>query len=85
MELLIKRLNYVDVQERNILDKPLWWHLKGLSYTASGYGAKIPSSKMALIDGRKYRIYYTICSNAGSIWVKIKGKKYFVNEIRSTK
>lgn len=33
------------VKELEFVDAPLWWHEKGLSYTASGYGEKIPTRR----------------------------------------
>lgn len=57
---------------------PLWWQLKGLSYTASGYGKKIPTAhkvKAVGVDGRErwYRVYCTIYSNIGTCWIDRKG------------
>jgi hypothetical protein len=56
----------------------LWWQEKGLSYTASGYGAKIPSARMVYIDGRWRRVYVTQYGNAGSAWILVKGVKVSV-------
>lgn len=33
------------VKELEFMDAPLWWHEKRLSYTASGYGEKIPTRR----------------------------------------
>lgn len=46
-----------------------------------GYGQKITTDMVVILDdGKKYRVYLTICSNIGSIWVKIKGKKYYLHQ-----
>lgn len=50
-------------------DAPLWWHTKGLSYTASGYGKRIPTRRMIKLDGRWRRVYCCIYSNSGTCYV----------------
>lgn len=61
------------------IDKPLWWHKKGLSQTASGYGTKLTSSRcIKLSDGRIRRVYVTQCSNAGSAWVILDCEKVYL-------
>lgn len=52
-------------------DAPLWWHKQGLSYTASGYGKKIPTASMVKIPGspRWRRVYCCIFSNIGTCYV----------------
>lgn len=54
-------------------DAPLWWHKQGLSYTSSGYGAKIPTRHMIKWDGKWRRVYCIIYSNSGTLYI---GKKY---------
>jgi hypothetical protein len=63
-----------------LLDRPLWWHVQGLSYTASGYGAKIPTRGMVHYQGRDRRIYCTIYSNSGTCWIVVKGRKHIVSD-----
>ena len=50
---------------------PLWWHEQGLSYTASGYGRRIPTPYMVqLPDSPRWRRVYCCCfSNAGTCYV----------------
>jgi hypothetical protein len=45
----------VSVEHR---EQPLWWQERGLSYTASGYGAKIPSRYMIKWEGRWRRVMW---------------------------
>ena len=54
------------------------WQKAGLSYTATGYGARIPSSHMIEYEGRWRRVYVTIYSNAGTAWITVKGQKIVV-------
>jgi hypothetical protein len=55
------------------------WQKAGLSYTATGYGAKIPSTRCVVLpDGRKRRVYITIYSNIGSAWIILDHKKLFL-------
>ena len=66
---------------RRIIYAPMPWHLAGLTYTASGYGAKIPSRWMAVCrDGRKRRIYVVCYSNAASMFIVLGGKKTIIPE-----
>jgi hypothetical protein len=60
-------------------EKPLPWQSAGLQFTASGYGRKIPTSKVIYLGGRMYRIYCTICSNIGTCWVNVQGRRVIVD------
>jgi len=63
-----------------VKDNPLWYHLAGLSQTASGYGGKLTSSKMLRIKGEKIwrRIYVMCYSNNGTSYILIKGRKVII-------
>lgn len=61
------------------VEKPLSHHKMGPSYTATGYGAKIPTEKMAVIMGRAYRVYVAIFSNSGTSYVLMGGQRVIVN------
>ena len=61
------------------LDRPLWWHLRGLTQTASGYGAKLTSSRcVRLPDGRVRRVYITQWSNAGTAWITLNNRRVYL-------
>ena len=61
--------------------KELPWQRRGLTYTATGYGAKIPSRWLVeLPDGRKRRLYITQFSNAGSAWFLAGGVRVYVSD-----
>lgn len=47
----------------------LWWQDKGLSYTASGYGKRIPTEYMVKFNGKWRRVYCCIYSNAGTLYI----------------
>lgn len=66
-------------EEVELIESPLWFHKKGLLYTSSGYGSKIPTSYKVKFKNRLYRVYCTIYSNSGSTWIKSKGEKYYVS------
>lgn len=53
--------------------KPLWWQDAGLTFTASGYGRRIPTRYMIRIDGKWRRVYCIIFSNCGTLFI---GKIY---------
>lgn len=48
---------------------PLPFHDAGLSYTASGYGRRIPTRFMVHVSGRWHRVYLCQFSNAGSAYI----------------
>ena len=50
-------------------ESPLWWQERGLSYTASGYGRKIPTRYMVRLNGKWRRVYCAIFSNSGTLYI----------------
>jgi hypothetical protein len=48
---------------------PLWWQEKGLSFTATGYGRKIPTRYMIRLNGKWRRVYCCIFSNSGTCYI----------------
>lgn len=57
----------------------LWWQQKGLQFTASGYGKKIPTPYMIKVRGRWKRVYCCIYSNIGWEYIVCNGKKLTIN------
>lgn len=55
----------------------LWWQEKGLSFTASGYGRRIPTTHMVRHNGRWRRVYCYIVSNSGTCYIE-QGKDWIV-------
>ncbi len=53
----------------------LWWQKKGLQYTTSGYGRKIPTIHMVQLpdDPIWRRVYCCIYSNSGTCYVEKLG------------
>lgn len=45
-----------------------------------GYGRKISTDYMAIVNNKKMRVYCCCISNSGSLYVEIKGEWYFVRE-----
>ena len=58
--------------------KLLWWQKRGLSYTATGYGSKIPTAIMVWYSGRWRRVYCTIYSNSGTCWIVVRNERQIV-------
>jgi len=50
-------------------ESPLWWQEKGLSYTATGYGKRIPTRYMVCYNGKWRRVYCAIYSNIGTCYI----------------
>lgn len=55
-------------------------HKQGLSYTATGYGSKIPTQYKVKYNGRFYRVYCAIFSNIGTLYIISKGSKITVKD-----
>jgi hypothetical protein len=60
---------------------PMAHHKLGLTYTASGYGRKIPSPYKVMIGKRFHRLYTCIFSNIGTCYVIIGGVPCYVSDI----
>lgn len=56
-------------------EKPLYHHVHGLQYTATGYGSKIPTRYMVKYDNRWYRVYSMCYSNVSTEYVLIDSEK----------
>jgi hypothetical protein len=63
----------------DLIDAPLSWQRAGLQQTASGYGKQLTMQEKIHYMGRKYRLYCTCFSNAGSVWFTVRGRKIYVN------
>ncbi|WP_395652458.1 hypothetical protein [Brevundimonas sp.] len=48
---------------------PLWWQERGLSYTASGYGNRIPTRHMVRWNGKWRRVYVCCYGNSGTCYI----------------
>jgi hypothetical protein len=72
------KIKYIDYEEKNLIERRLWWQKQNLSYTASGYGKKIPTTKMLKIGKKLYRIYCMIYSNSGSCYIEKNKQKFFL-------
>ena len=60
---------------------PLWWHDKGLSQTASGYGSKLTTPYKVEHNGRLYRVYCVCWSNSGTLYIQSKGENLYIREM----
>ena len=68
---------YADRSEL-VYDPPEWMK-RGLQETASGYGKRLNSGLKISFNGKLYRIYVTIFSNAGTCWFVTKGRRIIVS------
>lgn len=51
-------------------ERPTWWQKRGLSYTATGYGRRIPTRFKVKVNGRWHRVYCCIFSNSGTCYIE---------------
>jgi hypothetical protein len=75
----IVRDNYIDADRSELHYAPPEWMKRGLTETASGYGRRLNSGLKIDFEGRLYRIYITIFSNAGTAWFIVKGRRITVS------
>lgn len=68
------------VEYMEVKTKPLLWQEKGLQYTASGYGSKIPTQFMVKHGKQWKRVYCRIYSNIGTLYIKA-GKEMLIVQI----
>jgi len=61
-------------------ENPTWWQLKGLSYTATGYGNKIPTYYMVKHNGRMKRVYCRIFANIGTCYIVSNGRELIIDD-----
>ena len=52
---------------------PMAHHKAGLSFTSTGYGARMPTVHMIRVNGKWRRVYCRIYSSSGTLFI---GKKY---------
>lgn len=74
---IVSHVSWGDLPEGARRVKLLKWQKLGLSFTASGYGRRIPTSRMIRLNGRWRRVYCCIFSNSGTCYVE-QGKDWIV-------
>ena len=60
----------------------LLWQEKGLQYTASGYGSKIPTRYKVKHNNRWKRVYCCIYGNSGTLYI-MQGKDRLIVDIEN--
>ena len=65
--------------ELETIESPLWFHLKGLMQTATGYGSKLTTQYKVKYNNRLYRVYCHCFSNCGSLYIIVKNNRVFLN------
>lgn len=60
--------------------KRMWFQEQGLQYTASGYGAKIPTQYMVKWNGKWRRVYCKISNNIGTCYIGNIKDGLFIND-----
>ena len=53
----------------DVIESPLAHHKRGLSYTATGYGNRIPTTYMVKWQGKWRRVYAACYGNAASTYI----------------
>ena len=53
----------------DLIEAPLWWQLKGLQQTASGYGSRLVTPYKVKFNDKWRRVYCRQYSNAGTLYI----------------
>lgn len=61
-----------------LIEKPMWYHKRGLSQTATGYGKKLNTGLMIHFENRLRRIYCHCFSNVGTCYILVKGETIII-------
>lgn len=64
-----------------LIDAPMAHHVRGLSYTRTGYGKRIPTRYKLAYNGRLYRVYCCIFSNVGTCFITVRGVDHIVSGV----
>ena len=61
--------------------EPMPHHKRGLSWTATGYGVRIPTEYMVKVNNRWRRVYCRIFSNIGTLYIGKSAKDGIIVDI----
>ena len=61
-------------------EKLLPWQERGLMYTPTGYGTKIPTRKQLFVLNRWRRVYSDIFANSGTAYVIVNGQEVNIDD-----
>lgn len=78
-------VKYVPDSAQFIKGPLLWWQKRGLMYTRTGYGKKIPTEYLVKWDGRTYRVYCAIFSNSGVLYITRQKEDYCIRDYEAFK
>ena len=67
------------IKAEEVIIAPLWFHVRGLMQTATGYGKKLKTEYKIRHNGRLYRVYCHIFSNCGTLYIISRNMKLTVN------
>jgi len=70
---------FIHTAPEDLIEAPLQWQREGRQQTATGYGAKLTTSRKIRFNGKEYRIYCTCYSNSGTCWFTVKGRRINVS------
>jgi len=73
-------VRYLPDEARVVRGPLLWWQKRGLMYTRSGYGSKIPTEYQVHWNNRIYRVYCGIYSNNGVMYILSKKQRYYIHD-----
>lgn len=65
----------ININDNELIDAPLWWHKRGLSQTASGYGSKLTTRYKFKWGKKLYRVYACCWSNTSTLYIIVNKVK----------
>jgi len=76
---MTKTYRSISVDTEDFIEAPMWYHKRGLSQTANGYGKKLNTGKKLMFNGKAYRVYCSIFSNTGTCYIIVKKEHIVVS------
>lgn len=67
------------IKAESVIHAPLLCHLRGLMRTGTGYGSKLSTDYKLKHNDRLYRIYCTIYSSIGRLYIVSNGIELTIN------
>ena len=74
-------IDRIDVNRSDLIERPLWFHKRGLMETATGYGRNLRTRYMIRYNNKLYRVYCCIYSNTGTCYIRTVKGDIIINEL----
>jgi len=74
-----KAYTRLECEVSELIERPLWYHKRGLMQTATGYGSKLVTEHMIKYNNRLHRVYCMCYSNSGTLYILSHSKQLILS------